>query len=95
MRTLTTLLAASLVALPMVVTAPQSADAGKRGRNIAIGAAAVIAGAAILSGAARAERRREYYGYRRGYYRHSCSELYDRCNYGQDWACERFDDRGC
>lgn len=85
------LLSAALVAVPMMVAAPDTADAGHRGRNIAIGAAAAIAGVAILSGAARADRRY----YRRGYYRYSCSQLYSRCNYGDAWACERFDDRGC
>lgn len=64
-----------------------SAQAGHRGRGLAIGLTAAAATAIILSESARAERRH----YRR--YRMSCRELYYRCEDGSAWACDKYDYR--
>ncbi len=63
------------------------ADAG-RGRNVAIGVAAGVATMAIIAGAARADERR-----RRGDRRYSCGRLMERCDAGEDWACEKYERR--
>lgn len=60
----------------------------RRGRGVGI-AAGIIAGAAaaaIISGAARAERRRDYHGDRCGYWDYKCSQ-------GHGWACRKYDNR--
>jgi len=63
------------------------AEAGRRtGRNVAIGVAAGLATMAIISGAARANERE-----RRG--RNSCARLLDKCEDGQEWACDKYEAR--
>lgn len=83
--TLSMLALAAFAAGMTAFQAPADAYHRHRGRNIAIGIGAAAATAIILSEAARAERRRGY--------RYSCAELYDRCDAGSNWACERYERR--
>lgn len=89
---------ASLAALMAVTTiipaTTTSADAGRRGRNIAIGAGVVLGAAALAAAASRAEARD--YSYRRssGFYA-TCRKWYRQCEYGNDYACEKYETRGC
>lgn len=58
-----------------------------RGRYIAGGVAAGIAGAIILNEVARSSRPNYYYS-EGGL---TCGQLEARCDSGQDWACRRLD----
>jgi hypothetical protein len=58
-----------------------------RGRNVAIGVGAAILGGIILNEAARANTYRDD-----GL---SCGQLARRCDDGLDWACRKFERRGC
>lgn len=76
-----------------------AADAGHRGRNAAIGVAAGIATLAIIAGASSRAHAHDYddgdYQPRRSSWRARCERLYDRCNDGSDWACEKYETSGC
>ncbi|MEZ5900745.1 MAG: hypothetical protein AB7S74_03190 [Hyphomicrobium sp.] len=78
----------ALFAFAMAMTSFHSeALAGKHtGRNVAIGVAAGLATMAIISGAARANDRA-----RQG--RNYCARLMDKCDDGQEWACDKYEDR--
>lgn len=84
-RTMSVAMIALSVFLTGLTAFESPAEAGRRGRNLAIGLGAAAAAAIILSETARASERRSY---RRS--RMSCGELADRCEDGSDWACERY-----
>lgn len=61
------------------------------GRNVAAGVAAGVIGAIILNEAAKASSSSSSYesdGL-------SCRQLERRCDDGKDWACRKYDRRGC
>ena len=74
-------LAVSLIAIASQFNAPPAQAWHGRGLGLGLGILGGVAAAVIISDAARAE------GRRRGGY---CSRLLDRCDYGEDWACRRF-----
>ncbi|MEZ5849087.1 MAG: hypothetical protein R3D68_00370 [Hyphomicrobiaceae bacterium] len=76
-----------VVAPQRVVPGPHVRRRNNTGRNVAIGVGAAILGGIILNEAAKAN------GYRDDGL--SCRQLYRRCDDGQDWACRKFDRRGC
>lgn len=84
---------AALIAVTAIIPASSTVvEAGKRGRNIAIGAG-VILGAAALAAAANSANARSY---RRsnGFYA-TCRKWYRQCDRGNDYACEKYETRGC
>ncbi len=83
----TTLLAFS-AALP-ATTAP--ADARNRGAKIAAGVLVGAAALAIIANSDRANASRS----RRASWQRNCDRLYDRCQNGSDYACEKFETNGC
>lgn len=83
---LLTIAAMALFAFSLGITSFQSdANAGRRGRNVAIGVGVGLATMAIIAGAANANERR------RG--RNSCARLMEACDDGEDWACEKYERR--
>lgn len=67
---------------------------GRGARNVAIGVLGAAAALAIISEAAKADERRRYRQERRVYGRgDSCSALMRRCDRGDNWACNRWDNR--
>ncbi|MBL8881573.1 MAG: hypothetical protein JNL45_00820 [Hyphomicrobium sp.] len=85
---LLSLTAIALFAFGLGMTSFHSEADARRGRNVAIGVAAGLATMAIISEAARADERR-----RRGDRRYSCERLMDKCDAGEDWACEKYERR--
>ncbi|MBR2536248.1 MAG: hypothetical protein IKE66_09280 [Hyphomicrobium sp.] len=84
---------AALIAVTAVLPASSTvADARRTGRNLAIGAG-VILGAAALAAAANSANARSY---RRsnGFYA-TCRKWYRQCDRGNDYACEKYETRGC
>ena len=85
---LLSLAAIALFAFGFGMTSFRSEADARTGRNVAIGVAAGLATMAIISEATRADERR-----RRSDRRYSCGRLMDRCDAGQDWACEKYERR--
>lgn len=86
-------LAALMAVTAMIPVSTTSAEAGRRGRNIAIGAG-VILGAAALAAAANGARA-DGYRYRRSGFWQTCRKWYRQCSDGYDYACEKYETRGC
>ncbi len=88
---------AALVAVTAIIPATSTvAEARNRGRNVAIGAG-IILGAAALAAAANNNRAYggEYRsGGRSGFWR-TCRKWYRQCSGGNDYACEKYETRGC
>ena len=89
MKTLTTFSCAALMAMGAILPASTTpADArhgrGKVAAGIFLGAAA-LAIIANSSGASASERR----------WARRCNRWYDQCMDGNDYACEKFETRGC
>ena len=70
------------------------AEAGRRGRNVAVGVLAGAAALAIIANSNRAHASDYSYGRRDGW-RARCNRWYNRCQDGSDWACEKFETQGC
>ncbi|OYX98967.1 MAG: hypothetical protein B7Y80_13075 [Hyphomicrobium sp. 32-62-53] len=88
------LLAAALVAFGGLAAAIDSpAEAGRKGRNIAVGVAVGIAAAAIIANSNRAYASDR--GYRRSGWRSRCNRWLRECDRGNDYSCEKFETRGC
>ena len=90
---------AALIAVTAIIPATSTDAEARRGRNVAIGAG-IILGAAALAAAANSNRA---YADDRGYYRSSgrsgfwrtCRKWYRQCDNGNDYACEKYETRGC
>ena len=88
----------AVVALAPATSTP--ADARNRGAKVAVG---VLAGAAALaiianSNSARASNyghRRGHRGYDDGGFARTCNKWYRQCDNGNNYACEKFETRGC
>ncbi len=82
-------------AIPVATT---SAEARNRGAKIAGGIILGAAALAIIANSNRANageyRRSGDYGRRDGW-RSQCRRWYNRCQDGSNWACEKFETRGC
>ncbi len=69
---------------------PQHYSGGHRrsntGRNVAAGVAAAVIGGIIINEVARGNSSGDGL---------SCRQLERRCDDGQDWACAKYDRRGC
>jgi hypothetical protein len=78
-RKLLGILVAALALLAMGLGSYNEADAGRRGRNIAIGVGVGLATAGIIAGSARASERR------------TCGRWAYRCDHGERYACYQFD----
>lgn len=88
------LLAAALVAFGGMVAAIDSpAEAGRKGRNIAVGVALGVAAAAIIANSNRAYASDR--GYRRSGWRSRCNRWLRECDRGNNYSCEKFETRGC
>ncbi|OYW54214.1 MAG: hypothetical protein B7Z29_13150 [Hyphomicrobium sp. 12-62-95] len=88
------MLAAALVAFGGLAAAIDSpAEAGRKGRNIAVGVAVGIAAAAIIANSNRAYASDR--GYRRSGWRSRCNRWLRECDRGNDYSCEKFETRGC
>lgn len=72
-------LIAALSVFAMGLGTFDEAQAGRRGRNIAIGVGVGLATAAIIAGSARASERR------------TCARWAYRCDHGVGYACYQFD----
>jgi hypothetical protein len=85
-RSTTTALVA--VAMFAALAPPTSApvEAGHRGGNFAAGIILGAAALAILSSSARAHPNS---------FAAKCYRWYHQCRDGNDWACEKFETRGC
>ena len=72
------------------------ADARNRGAKVAVG---VLAGAAALAIIANSNSARANdYGHRRGHgggFARTCRKWYEQCEDGNNYACEKFETRGC
>jgi hypothetical protein len=86
-------LAALLAVTAMIPATSTVAEAGHRGRNVAIGAG-IILGAAALAAAAN---RSEAHGYRSGRsgFWATCRKWYRQCEGGYNYACQKYETRGC
>lgn len=62
-------------------------QAGRRGRNVALGIGALIGTAILLNEAARAD------GHRRYHRSSSCGRLLYQCEDGSDRSCRRYENR--
>lgn len=95
MKRPTAILAAALVAFAGSVAVIDSpAEAGKKGRRaagIAAGVAVGVAAAAIIANSNRAYASDR--GYRRSGWRSRCNRWLRQCDYGNDYACEKFENR--
>jgi hypothetical protein len=88
------ILAAALVAFAgSIVAIDNPADAGRKGRNIAVGVALGVAAAAIIANSNRAYASDR--GYRRSGWRSRCNRWLRECDRGNDYSCEKFETRGC
>lgn len=88
-------LAATLVAFGGLTAAiDSSAQAGRKGRAVAAGVVLGVAAAAIIANSNRAyaDDRRVY---RRSNWRARCNSWLRQCDRGNDYACEKFETRGC
>jgi hypothetical protein len=102
MKQLISLSLAALIAVTAVIPASSTVAEARRGRNIAIGAG-IILGAAALAAAANSNRAyagdREYRSYSRSSGRSGfwerCRRWYRQCDRGNDYACEKYETRGC
>jgi hypothetical protein len=92
----TTALAALLAfgaALPVTST---SAQAGHRRGALIAGGVILGATALAIAGSRRAHASEVYVDDDEDEaFRRQCRRLEHRCNEGSDWACERYDRRGC
>lgn len=86
-------LAALLAVTAMIPATSTVAEARNRGRNVAIGAG-IILGAAALAAAANRSEARGYRSDRRGFWA-TCRKWYRQCDAGNDYACEKYETRGC
>lgn len=86
------ILASALVAFAGSVAVIDSpAEAGRKGRNIAAGVVLGVAAAAIIANSNRAYASDR--GYRRSGWRSRCNRWLRQCDYGNDYACEKFENR--
>lgn len=85
---------AALMAVTTLIPATSTDAEARRGRNLAIGAGVILGAAALAAAASRSEARG--YGYRRsnGFYA-TCRKWYRQCDRGNDYACEKYETRGC
>lgn len=89
-------LAALLAASVVVPTLSTSAEA-RHGRRGALIAGGVILGATALAIASSRHAHADEY-YSDDYddtFRRRCRYLAHRCNEGSDWACDKYEQRGC
>jgi hypothetical protein len=84
LRSLVLVALAAFAALAPITSAPVEArnNGGKIAAGVILGAAAL----AILSNSAKA---------RPNSFEAKCYRWYHQCRDGNDWACEKFDRRGC
>jgi hypothetical protein len=79
----------------------ESAEAGRRGRNIAAGVLVGAAALAIIAGSANANNRNSGYRSNSGYgggrqsFWAKCDRWLRECNNGYDYSCEKYETRGC
>ena len=95
MKRTTSVLAAALIAFGgMIAVIDDPAEAGRKGRRaagIAAGVAVGVAAAAIIANSNRANARERVY--RRSSWRARCDRWLRQCDYGNDYACEKFEVR--
>ena len=94
MRYIGYLLLFALIAFGGLAAAVESpAEAGRKGRNIAVGVALGVAAAAIIANSNRANASGR--SYRRSGWRSRCNRWLRECDRGNDYSCEKFETRGC
>ncbi len=65
-----------------------------RNRGLAIGAGVVL-GVAAAAAIANSNRAYAGDGYRDRGFGYTCRKWWRQCQNGSDWACEKYDNRGC
>lgn len=85
---------AALMAVTTLIPATSTDAEARRGRNLAIGAGVVLGAAALAAAASRADARDYRYRRSSGFYA-TCRKWYRQCEYGNDYACEKYETRGC
>jgi hypothetical protein len=89
----TTALAALMAFTALVPVMDDAAEARRRNRAIVGG---VILGAAALAIIANSNSARaDGYGRRRNSFAYTCNKWYNQCTNGNDYACEKYETRGC
>ncbi len=83
---------AAFAALVPLLDSPAEASR-RRAAGIAAGVAVGIAAAAIIANSNRAYA--DDRGYRRSNWRARCDRWLRQCDRGNDYACEKFETRGC
>lgn len=83
---------AALMAVTAIIPASSTVAEARKGRNLAIGAGIILGAAALAAAANNANA---------GSYRRSngfwatCRKWYRQCDRGNDYACEKYETRGC
>lgn len=85
---------AALMAVTTLIPATSTDAEARRGRNLAIGAGVVLGAAALAAAASRSEARDYRYSRSSGFAR-TCRKWYYQCDRGNDYACEKYETRGC
>ncbi len=95
MTKITTTAAAALMAFTALVPVmDDAAEARRRHRGAIVGG--VILGAAALAIIANSNSARaDGYGRRRNSFAYTCNKWYNQCTNGNDYACEKYETRGC
>jgi hypothetical protein len=87
---------AALMAVSAVIPATtQPAEARRRGAAIVGGVILGAAALAIIANSNRARADDGDYTPRRSNWQIRCDNWYNRCQNGSDWACEKFETKGC
>lgn len=84
---------AALMAVTAIIPASSTVAEARKGRNLAIGAG-IILGAAALAAAANSANAGSYRRSRSGFWA-TCRKWYRQCDNGNDYACEKYETRGC
>lgn len=87
---------AALMAVSAIIPASSTVAEARKGRNLAIGAGVILGAAALAAAASRSEARGYGYSNRRsnGFWA-TCRKWYRQCDRGNDYACEKYETRGC
>lgn len=95
MKNITATALAALMAFSALVPVMDSAAEARRGRNRAIVGGVILGAAALAIIANSNSARASSYGSRRNSFAYTCNKWYNQCSNGNDYACEKYETRGC
>jgi hypothetical protein len=87
---------AALMAVSAVLPAMTTQAEARRGRGALIAGGVILGATALAIAGSRRSHASEYYADDEDdSWRRRCRQLEHRCNEGSDWACEKYERRGC